>query len=97
MNDRNLLKVGIIGTATATLCCFTPIPVILLGVVGLSARVGWLDVVLCPPSRCSPGSRFTRFGEGNGRHDGAAIDHHLPGLRAPADRDHAHGRLPVLL
>lgn len=46
MNDRNLLKVGIIGTATATLCCFTPIPVILLGVVGLSARVGWLDVVL---------------------------------------------------
>ena len=46
MNDRKLLKVGIIGTVVAALCCFTPILVILLGVVGLSALVGWLDVVL---------------------------------------------------
>lgn len=48
MDDRKLLKVGIIGTAVAALCCFTPILVILLGVVGLSALVGWLDVVLVP-------------------------------------------------
>lgn len=48
MTDRNILKVGIIGTAVAVLCCFTPILVILLGTVGLSALVGWLDFVLLP-------------------------------------------------
>jgi len=30
------------------LCCFTPILVILLGVIGLSAWVGHLDAVLMP-------------------------------------------------
>lgn len=48
MTDRNILKVGIIGTAVTALCCFTPILVILLGTVGLSALVGWLDFVLLP-------------------------------------------------
>lgn len=48
MTDGTLLKVGIVGTVIAALCCFTPILVILLGVVGLSALVGWLDVVLFP-------------------------------------------------
>lgn len=48
MNDRNLLQVGIIGTVVVALCCFTPILVILLGVVGLSALIGWLDYVLLP-------------------------------------------------
>jgi mercuric ion transport protein len=32
----------------ATLCCLTPILAILLGAVGLSALVGWLDYVLLP-------------------------------------------------
>jgi mercuric ion transport protein len=45
MNDRNQPKIGIIGTVVAALCCFTPVLVILLGVVGLSALVGWLDIV----------------------------------------------------
>lgn len=48
MTDGTLLGVGITGTVIAALCCFTPILVILLGVVGLSAFVGWLDVVLLP-------------------------------------------------
>ncbi len=48
MNDRNLLKIGIVGTVVAALCCFTPVLVVLLGVVGLSAVVGWLDYVLLP-------------------------------------------------
>jgi len=48
MNERNLLKIGIIGTVVAALCCFTPVLVVLLGVAGLSALVGWLDVVLLP-------------------------------------------------
>lgn len=46
-NDR-LLKYGLIGTVLVALCCFTPILVILLGVVGLSAVLGWLDLVLLP-------------------------------------------------
>ncbi|EAQ04590.1 hypothetical protein OB2597_04890 [Pseudooceanicola batsensis HTCC2597] len=46
-NDR-LLKFGLIGTVVVALCCFTPILVILLGAVGLSAVLGWLDIVLLP-------------------------------------------------
>lgn len=46
-NDR-LLKYGLIGTVVVALCCFTPILVILLGAVGLSALLGWLDIVLLP-------------------------------------------------
>ena len=48
MNDKTLLKAGIIGTIMAALCCFTPVLVILFGVVGLSALVGYLDLVLFP-------------------------------------------------
>ena len=44
----NMLKVGIIGTIITAICCFTPALVILLGAVGLSALVGWLDYVLIP-------------------------------------------------
>lgn len=47
MNDK-LLKMGIIGTMIAALCCFTPILVVLFGIVGLSAVVGYLDYVLFP-------------------------------------------------
>ena len=47
-SSNGLLKVGIIGTIIVALCCFTPILVILFGVVGLAAVVGYLDVVLFP-------------------------------------------------
>lgn len=43
-----LLKVGIVGTVIAALCCFTPLLVVLFGVVGLSAVVGYLDYILMP-------------------------------------------------
>ncbi|MEH6813958.1 MAG: mercury resistance system transport protein MerF, partial [Motiliproteus sp.] len=46
--NSRLLKVGIIGTIIAALCCFTPVLVILLGALGLSALVGGLDYVLLP-------------------------------------------------
>ena len=39
---------GIIGTVIVALCCFTPILVVLFGIVGLSAVVGYLDYVLFP-------------------------------------------------
>ena len=47
MKDK-LLLTGIVGTVIAVLCCFTPLLVVLLGTVGLSAMLGWLDVVLLP-------------------------------------------------
>jgi mercuric ion transport protein len=48
MKNITLLKTGIAGTIVAAVCCFTPLLVILLGVVGFSAAVGWLDYVLLP-------------------------------------------------
>jgi mercuric ion transport protein len=48
MTEKGLLRIGICGTAVAALCCFTPVLVVLLGAVGLSAAVGWLDYVLFP-------------------------------------------------
>lgn len=49
MNDpKALLRAGIVGTVLVALCCFTPVLVILLGVVGLSALTGYLDYVLLP-------------------------------------------------
>jgi len=48
MDDKSILKVGAIGTIIAALCCFTPVLVVLFGVVGLSAVVSYLDYVLLP-------------------------------------------------
>ena len=48
MNERTLLGAGLVGTVIAALCCFTPILVVLAGIVGLSAIVGYLDYVLLP-------------------------------------------------
>ncbi|MFQ5589115.1 MAG: mercury resistance system transport protein MerF [Nitrospiria bacterium] len=45
---NKLLVTGLIGSIVAALCCFTPVLVILLGAVGLSAAVGYLDFVLLP-------------------------------------------------
>ena len=48
MSDKTLLGVGIGGTVIAALCCFTPLLVVLLGAVGLSAALGWLDYGVFP-------------------------------------------------
>ena len=48
MKKSKLLRIGIVGSVVAALCCFTPILVILLGAVGLAATVGYLDYVLFP-------------------------------------------------
>lgn len=48
MDHRSLLKLGVIGSAVAIVCCFAPLLAILLGVIGLSALVGWIDYVLLP-------------------------------------------------
>jgi mercuric ion transport protein len=48
MKNSTLLQTGFIGTALTALCCFTPLLVVLLGAVGLSSLVGYLDMVLFP-------------------------------------------------
>ena len=48
MDNSRLLKTGIIGSIIAALCCFTPVLVVLLGALGLSAALGWLDFILLP-------------------------------------------------
>jgi mercuric ion transport protein len=48
VSNNKLLSTGITGTVIAALCCFTPILVITFGAVGLSAAVGYLDIVLIP-------------------------------------------------
>lgn len=47
-NPNTLVRASIIGTVLVALCCFTPILVLLLGVVGLSALTSYLDYVLLP-------------------------------------------------
>jgi mercuric ion transport protein len=46
--SRRLLRIGVMGTVVAAICCFTPVLVVLLGAVGLSALTGYIDVVLLP-------------------------------------------------
>ncbi len=48
MNDTTLIKTGAIGAVVAAICCATPVLVLALGAVGLSALTGYLDYVLLP-------------------------------------------------
>ncbi len=43
-----MLWTGVAGSVLAALCCFTPLLVVALGALGLSAALGWLDIVLLP-------------------------------------------------
>lgn len=45
---KRLLWTGLIGSGIVALCCFTPILVGLLGVIGVGAMTGYLDYVLLP-------------------------------------------------
>lgn len=45
---RNRFIAAIVGAGAVALCCFTPILVLSLGVVGLSAMTPYLDFVLLP-------------------------------------------------
>lgn len=48
MSDFKLLITGVAGSGVAALCCFTPVAVMALGALGLSAWTGGLDYVLLP-------------------------------------------------
>jgi len=56
MKNATIIKTGLIGTVIAAICCFTPVLVILFGVAGLSAWLGWLDYVLLPALAVFAGS-----------------------------------------
>lgn len=45
---KRLLTGGLGGALFAALCCFTPLLVVALAGVGLSATTGWLDYALFP-------------------------------------------------
>lgn len=47
-NPKTLLRIGVLGTVLAALCCFTPVLAALLEAVGLAALTGYLDYVLIP-------------------------------------------------
>lgn len=48
MNPNKCFKTGIWGSIIAAICCFTPVLVIGLGVIGLAALTPYLDYVLFP-------------------------------------------------
>jgi mercuric ion transport protein len=48
VENRTVLKTGVIGSVVTMICCFTPLLVVLLGGIGLSAWLGWLDYLLLP-------------------------------------------------
>lgn len=48
MDNKNLLKSGIVSTLVMAICCFTPALVWLMGGLGLAAYVSGLDAVLLP-------------------------------------------------
>ena len=48
MSPNKLICTGGTGSIIVAICCFTPVLVVLLGAVGLSAWLGWIDYVLFP-------------------------------------------------
>ncbi len=48
MREKTSLKASIISTIVAAICCFTPVLVIGMGAVGLSAWVSGIDYVVFP-------------------------------------------------
>jgi mercuric ion transport protein len=45
---NRLLHIGLVGSVVTAICCFTPALVFLLGALGVSAAIAWLDLVLLP-------------------------------------------------
>lgn len=96
MSDRDLLRIGVVGTVVAALCCFTPLLVILLGAVGLSAAVGWLDYVLLPALAVFVGITIYSVGC---RRRGVRADAQRVGIVSDSgpEADWVQQRLPSLL
>ncbi|MEH6403219.1 MAG: mercury resistance system transport protein MerF [Sneathiella sp.] len=48
MTGKGPLRAGIVGTLVGVICCFSPLLVVVFGVVGLSSWLGWIDYALFP-------------------------------------------------
>ena len=48
MPGSQIFRVGIIGTIVTAVCCFTPVLPFILGAIGISRFVSYLDMVLMP-------------------------------------------------
>lgn len=48
VNQNRLMTLSVAGAALTALCCFTPVLVGLLGLLGLGAATGYLDYILLP-------------------------------------------------
>jgi len=76
---KTLLRIGVIGSVFTALCCFTPVLVILLGVVGMSALTGYLDYVLLPALALLIG--LTIYSLRRKRHEDACCAPTEPGVK----------------
>lgn len=45
MRDATLIKTGVVGAVVAAICCATPVLVLALGALGLTAWLGWTDYI----------------------------------------------------
>lgn len=48
LKSRTVLTVAVMGTLLTAICCFTPALVVLVGAIGLTTWLAWLDYVLVP-------------------------------------------------
>ena len=48
MDDRALVRKGVVGAAIAALCCATPMLVLALAALGLAGAAVWLDWLIIP-------------------------------------------------
>lgn len=48
MDDRALMRTGVIGAVVAAICCATPLLAVVLGTVGLSAWAAKADYIAIP-------------------------------------------------
>jgi mercuric ion transport protein len=48
MRNGKIFKIGVAGAIVTSICCVTPVLVLLLGAIGLSALSVYLDFVLFP-------------------------------------------------
>ena len=55
MNEKKSLRLGITGTVTGAVCCFTPLLVVVFGFAGISTWLGWVDYALFPVMFASMG------------------------------------------
>ncbi len=61
MKSGRTFVIGSGGAIILGICCFTPLLVITLGAVGLSAWLAWLDYVLLPLFVCFIGLTIIGF------------------------------------